>query len=86
MNNSVVPRQRPYRFFGGNQPKNENQAVGKKENLQSLVRTGDLKIQVYPYSLALYQLSYPEVSVEQLCTKFPKTSWKRMQFGGNRGW
>ena len=33
----------------------------KKGNLQGLDRTGDLKIQGYPYSLALYQLSYPEI-------------------------
>ena len=30
-------------------------------NLQGLARTGDLKIQGYCYSLALYQLSYPEI-------------------------
>ena len=34
--------------------------VAEKRNLQGLGLTGDLKIQGYPYSLTLYQLSYPE--------------------------
>ena len=37
-----------------------------KRNLQGLGRTGDLEIQGYPYSLALYQLSYPEILLNRL--------------------
>ena len=51
------------------------QAIGKR-NLQGLGRTGDLKIQGYPYSLTLYQLSYPEILLNRLVRDSPRLAAK----------